>query len=138
MKLGKRNFFKILFLIYFLLYVVSPICYVENRLNEDNKITRETGYDVKNVVFIWELIVSKLLQQENLIDKPSNVRFLIKKPRAVLDTDNITKVTQTESTTYLDDPIPSLKPLIPLVQLPKPDSQDGFYLTFSGLSPPSV
>ncbi|MDA8214659.1 MAG: hypothetical protein M0Z64_05210, partial [Nitrospiraceae bacterium] len=70
MQRRKRHIITFLFLVYFLLYVVSPLCYAEDGLSEDSTITDAAKYDTPlipplsrgelkgGVRVIWELILS--------------------------------------------------------------------------------
>lgn len=128
-----------LFLTYFLLYVLSPFCYMANQSNENTAIAPKTKHNT-NIRVIWELVFLKLFQHEDTNDDSFNVRFLIKKSRAVLRTYNTLKMSQSELMVSAsdDDIIPFLKPLIPLLQFTKSYYKADFYTLFSGLSPPSV
>lgn len=44
---SKRHIITFLFLVYFLLYVVSPLCYAEDRISEESTITHSAKYDTK-------------------------------------------------------------------------------------------
>ncbi len=135
----KKHIFKFLFLVYFLFYVVSPLCYAKERLNEGDVIAHTTKHETKNIRVIWELILSKLFQQDNTEDNPSNVHFFIKKARAVLGSNNITKIAQSESAiSSLNEFSPPEESLIPLFQPIDLKPQDGIYSVSSGRSPPSV
>ena len=139
MNFWKKHILKVFFT-YFLVYVLSPFCYMGNLPNENTIIASKTRHDTRNIRVIWELVFSEFFQPEDANDSSSDVRFLIKKARAILRTDNILKVSQSELTVSAseDDSINFLEPLIQLLQFTKPDYKAGFYTLFSGLSPPSV
>lgn len=136
----KRRIFKFLLLIYFLIYVVSPLCYTGDQLYEDCIIIHETKNNTKNIVFIWGLIISKIFQQEDSADDPSdNVRLLLKKKRAVLWSNNTTKIKQSESAVSTPNEfISPIEPLRTLVELTNSTPQNSSHPSFSGLSPPIV
>lgn len=139
MNCRKRYIFTFLFLIYFLLYVVSPLCYAEERLSEGGLITHATKHNTKNIRVIWELILSGLFQKENPEDRGPDVHFLIKKARAVLSSSNILKTAQQESeSSYLSNFNFSGEVSPPLIHSVNIAPQKGFYRSFSGLSPPRV
>lgn len=139
MILGKRHIFGILFFIYFLLYVVSPFCYAEDRLNENSTVTHAAKYDIKKIRVIWELILSKLSQKEDAEDSHSGVHFFIKKARAVLSSNNTVKASQSESEVPpLNDHFPRVESVTFSAGVADADPQKGFYSSFSGLSPPRV
>lgn len=139
MNFWKKHILKVFFT-YFLVYVLSPFCYMGNQPNENTIIASKTRHDTRNIRVIWELVFSEFFQPEDANDSSSDVRFLIKKARAVLRTDNILKISQSELTVSAseDDSINFLEPLIPLLQFTKLYYKAGFYTLFSGLSPPSV
>lgn len=151
MNYRKRYFFTFLFLVYFLLYVVSPLCYANDRLSEGGLITHSTKHNTPlipplsrgelkgGVRVIWELILSGLFQKENPEDRGPDVHFLIKKARAVLSSSNILKTAQQESeSSYLSNFNFSGEVFSPLSHSVNIASQKGFYRSFSGLSPPRV
>ena len=134
----KRNIFNFLFLVYFLLYVISPICYAEDGLNEKFIIAHETKQDTKNLRVIWELILSKLLRKDYSENNDSGVQLIIKKARAVLSSNNITKTAQAEFEVADNAATPYAVSSDVLSPLADPKPQNGSYLSFSGLSPPVV
>ncbi len=139
MQRRKRHTITFLFLIYFLLYVVSPFCYAEDRISEDSTITHATKYNIKNIRVIWELIISKLSQKENAEDNSSGVQFFIKKARAVLSSNKTVKITQSESETLpIDDYSSRMESVTFFTEFTDADPQKIFYSSFSGLSPPFV
>lgn len=139
MNYRKKYFFTVLFLVYFLLYVVSPLCYANDRLSEEGLITHSTKHNTKNIRVIWELILSGLFQKENPEDRGPDVHFLIKKARAVLSSSNILKTAQQESeSSYLSNFSFSGEVFPPLSHSVNIAPQKGFYRSFSGLSPPRV
>lgn len=139
MNCRKRYIFIFLFLVYFLLYVVSPLCYAEDGLSEDSTITHAAKHDTKKIRVIWELILSKLSHKENAEDSRSGVHFFAKKARAVLSSNNIVKASQSESEVPpLNDHFPRMESVTFFTGFADADSQQGFYSSFSGLSPPSV
>lgn len=139
MQSRKRHIITLLFLVYFLLYVVSPLCYAEDGLSEDSTITHAAKYDIKNIRVIWELILSKLSQKEDREDNHSGVHFFIKKARAVLSSNNTVKTAQSESEVIsLDNLFPRVESVAFYIEFTDADPQQGFYSSFSGLSPPRV
>lgn len=139
MQSRKRHIITLLFLVYFLLYVVSPLCYAEEGLSEDSTITHAAKYDIKNIRVIWELILSKLSQKEDREYNHSGVHFFIKKARAVLSSNNTVKTAQSESEVIsLDNLFPRVESVAFYIEFTDADPQQGFYSSFSGLSPPRV
>jgi hypothetical protein len=139
MNCGKRYIFTFLFLFYFLLYVVSPLCYAEDRISKDSTITHAAKHNTKNIRVIWELILSKLSQKEDTEDSSSGVHFFIKKARAVLSSNNTAKAAQSESEVPpLNDYFQRIESVTFSAEFTDADPQQGFYSSFSGLSPPRV
>ncbi len=138
---GKRHIFGILFFIYFLLYIVSPLCYAKDRLSEldgDYAIAHTSKCDTKKICVVWELILSKLFQPKNDENNYSGIHFFIKKSPTVISSNNITKISHPEFTES-DNKIliySSPEPLIFIVQPKDNDHRDGFCCLSSGLSPP--
>lgn len=151
MNCRKRYIFTFLFLVYFLLYVVSPLCYAEDGLSEDSTITHAAKYNTPlipplsrgelkgGVCVIWELILSKLSQKEDREDSHSGLHFFIKKARAVLSSNNIVKAAQSESVVpQLNDHFLRIESVTFSSGVADADPQKGFYSSFSVLSPPCV
>lgn len=151
MNCRKRYILTFLFLVYFLLYVVSPLCYAEDGLSEDSTITHAAKYNTSlipplsrgelkgGVRVIWELILSRLSQKEDTEDSRSGLHFFIKKARAVLNLNNTVKAAQSESEVPpLSDYFPRIESITFSAGIADADPQCGFYSSFSGLSPPRV
>jgi len=137
MDIRRRHTFSLIFLVFFCCYVISPICYVNNRLNHTGEILNKKNFDIKRIGVVWEFLVSKLFNKENTEESRLNVKFLIKKACAVLSSNSIEKIsfvkyllcfaanfTTSEGSDASIDKLSS----------PSPDT--GYILTFSGLSPP--
>ncbi|MBI4687823.1 MAG: hypothetical protein HY756_08610 [Nitrospirae bacterium] len=125
-----------LFLVYFLFYVVSPVCCAGSQLTEDFAITSETSRNVNNVHIVWELIFLKLTKDKDAKD-PLNVHFLIKKKRAVLRTNNLLKIAQQElSVSTASADVVFLELTASLSNTIRPYHKDEPIILFSGLSPP--
>lgn len=139
MQSRKRHTITLLFIVYFILYVVSPLCYAEDRLSEDSTITHAAKYGIKNIRVIWELILSKLSQKEDREDNHSGVHFFIKKARAVLSSNNTVKAVKSESEVLsLNNLFPRVESVAFYIEFTDADPESGFYSSFSGLSPPRV
>ena len=118
---------------------MSPLCYADDELNGDITITHGAKQDTKNLRVIWELFLSKLLRKGYSENNDSGVRLIIKKARAVLNSNNIAKTAQTEfEAADFNAPSPYVAYTDALSQLADPKPQNGSYLSFSGLSPPVV
>jgi len=136
---GKKHIFGVLFFIYFLLYVVSPVCYAGDSVNEKIIITHGAKQNLKNLHVIWELILSKIAQKENSENNGSGVQFFIKKARAVLTSNNTVKAAQSESDVIsLDNLFSQMESVAFCIEFTDTDPRSGFYSSFSGLSPPRV
>jgi hypothetical protein len=138
MKFRKIKLLIFLLLAHFIFYAVSPICYTEEKLSEGGEIANKTEDGNKKVVFLWDLIVSKLLHHKNSSGSLPNIQILIKKARAILQTNTISKITQEYSASaekIFVSPVTQFQ--IPLIQTPCPIYKD-FVPLFSGLSPPTV
>jgi hypothetical protein len=138
MKFRKLKLLIFLLLTHFIFYAVSPICYTEDKLSEGGEIANKTENGNKKVVFLWDLIVSKLLYNKNSSENLPNIQILIKKARAILQTNTISKITQEYSASVekiFVSPVTQFQIL--LIQTPCPTYKD-FVPLFSGLSPPTV
>lgn len=138
MKFRKTKFLIFLFLTHFIFYAVSPICYAEDKLIENSSIASKTEDGDKKVVFMWDLIVSKLLCHKNSPESLPNIQILIKKARAILQTNTLTKITQEFSASaekiFVSHVAQCQILLIQTLCL----IYKHFVPLFSGLSPPSV
>jgi hypothetical protein len=138
MKFRKLKLLIFLLLTHFIFYAVSPICYTEDKLSEGGEIANKTENGNKKVVFLWDLIVSKLLYNKNSSENLPNIQILIKKARAILQTNTISKITQEYSASVekiFVSPVTQFQIL--LIQTSCPIYKD-FVPLFSGLSPPTV
>jgi hypothetical protein len=138
MKFRKLKLLIFLLLTHFIFYAVSPICYTEDKLSEGGEIANKTENGNKKVVFLWDLIVLKLLYHKNSSENLPNIQILIKKARAILQTNTISKITQEYSASVekiFVSPVTQFQIL--LIQTPCPTYKD-FVPLFSGLSPPTV
>ncbi|BCB95431.1 hypothetical protein JZK55_03530 [Dissulfurispira thermophila] len=138
MQRRRKHIITFLFLVYFFLYVVSPLCYAEDRLDEGSQISHAAKCNIKNIRIIWELVLSRLTQNENADDSNSGVKFFIKKARAVLSLNNIVKLLQESAVPPIDNCFLRTESVAFFAELADVSYQQGFYLSFSGLSPPQV
>lgn len=134
----KRHIFNFLFLFYFLFYAISPLCYSETQLDNPGAVTRETTHESKSIrLFLWEIIYSKIIQQKDASNNTCNIYF-IKKARAILGSDTITKITR-EYSAFTENTFILLETQLYITfTLILSSLYEGFYPLFSGLSPPSV
>ena len=137
MSFRKGNIIRLFFLVYFIIYVISPLCYAEDRLTESSAITRNAKYNIKNIRVIWELTLSRLFQKENQEDSRSGAHFFIKKARAVLCFNKSVKTLQPDSELpYLNSFVFNTENVSFLPPTKSIASQNLFLSIFSGLSPP--
>jgi hypothetical protein len=137
MDIRGKHTFSLIFLIFFCCYVISPICYVDNRLHHTGEILNKANFDIKRIGVVWEFLISKLFSKENSEDSRPNVRFLIKKARAVLSSNSIEKISFAKY--LLSFAVTFTNPEGSYASTDKLSSSSpdaGYILTFSGLSPP--
>lgn len=147
----KKNIIKFLLPVYFLLYIVSPLCYAEDRLSEDSSINHAAKYNAslpspltmgesgEGISVIWELILPNRSHKKDTEDRCPGVHFFIKKGRAVLSSKNTIKAAQLESEApSLTDYFPRIESVISSAGVVDAAPQHGFYSSFSGLSPPRI
>jgi len=134
----KGKIFIFLFIFYFLFYAVSPLSHSLTQLDGATVTTGEKNCETKGVYLLFgELIWSKLFQQEECPDSSGNNRLLIKKARAVLNSNDTVKTTQNYAianrNTFV---LPVTRAYADLPENPV-SLYESFYSLFSGLSPPS-
>ncbi|RJQ23970.1 MAG: hypothetical protein C4560_00625 [Nitrospiraceae bacterium] len=131
----RRRIIASLFSVYFLLYLLSPICYTEDGL--PGASVYQANLNTKSVRVIWELILSKHLTPEDAGSNQPNVQLLIKKARALVSSNNIVKPTPSKPAEfdYNDNTFPQNFFTLSY-QDTKPECRTGSYLSVSGISPP--
>lgn len=139
MKFRNSHIFHTLFLACFAFYVISPFCYIGKNIEENSISAYSTQQNSSRIGVVWELFFGTGAQQNSKEGSQSNVHFLIKKARAVLNSNNPEKIPLHESALcitvdhisldgYSDHPV-QLTPHFP---------DDVHPLSFSGLSPPAL
>lgn len=137
MPLFKRRIIAFLFSIYFLLYVLSPICFAEDGQAGNDAIFHQTNLSAKSIRVVWELMLSKHSARKEDENGRTNVQLLIRKARALVSSNNIIKLTPSESAEVDYNGINfSMNFYTPVERPAKPECRTGSYLSVSGLSPP--
>ena len=137
MNYSKAYVLRFLFLIYFLSYTISPLCYADTRIIKEHADSCGKKYEIENFgLLLWEVVFTKLFSGDDPIDNAGNDRLLLKKSRAVIN-DNILKAAP-EHTAVSEHNLlsPVIQLTIPLVSETAPLQYQGVYALFSGLSPP--
>jgi len=130
---------RFLFLIYFLSYTISPLCYADTRIIKEHADSCEKKYEIENFgLLLWEVVFTKLFPGDAPIDNAGNDRLLLKKSRAVIN-DNISKAAP-EHAVVVGKAFfsPAIQLSVPLVSDTSLLPCQGFHALFSGLSPPSI
>ncbi|MFA5354694.1 MAG: hypothetical protein WC291_10730 [Thermodesulfovibrionales bacterium] len=137
---GRRHIVSLAFLLCFLVYVLSPVCYAAESWDgpgEHGSITASKSPHKKTLHPVWQLLFAGG-KQDDAGDGPSTVRFLLKKARAVL----VTSKSQPEHEDLVVSPVTGVTPFespLPFVfSSPSPYPTKGALRSFSGLSPPCV
>jgi hypothetical protein len=138
MSFCKRRIIAFLFSVYFLLNVLSPICYTEDGPSENNATGYQTNLSTKSIRVIWELILSKHLTHKDAESSRPNVQLLIRKTRTLVSSNNIVELIPSESAEFDCNGITySRNSHASSDQRTKPEYRTGLYHSVSGLSPPS-
>ncbi|RJR16318.1 MAG: hypothetical protein C4581_10265 [Nitrospiraceae bacterium] len=123
-----------LFSIYFLLYVLSPFCFTKASLSDSS----ENAYQLKEIRVVWELFLSGTDKQKDAEDSGHSVQLLIKKARALVNKNSPAKFNPSDSAELIFNLIDfSPKYFASVPGHVKHEYRTGFYLSLSGLSPPS-
>ena len=140
----KKHTFKLLLVIYFLLYSISPLTYTlsDKQIPESIHATNRKSSSIKNVhILLWEFFIERLSSPEENPRSPGQASILIKKKRALAPEDASGKLALFKNTSV---PKACYKPLAPstysLNILPTniPGLYKGFNPLYAGNSPPSV
>ena len=140
-KKNKQVILSSLFLIYYVVYAISPLSYtfsvkkIVDRIGEAN----EMSASLNNLnIFLLEVLCSKIDSTKKIDDTDSTVMVLIRKSRAILPENADVKFAPLENlllfghiTPFIDNPSSRL-----LVSSDKGNSIWGFNPLHSGLSPP--
>ncbi len=138
----KGHVFALLFLLYYVTFVVSPLTYNQQlRESDETYVLHDksaTPFFHLNV-FFWELLCYGLDSSREIDNDSTTARVLIKRPRAVLRNNDISlKVFSSESFAYHEYCLPilaysSLQTIIPADEKIPPGEVSPLY---SGNSPP--
>ena len=139
-----NRFFKLLLVIYFLAYSISPISYTLPDKQERGHIyaTNKESSSIKSVhILLWEFFAEKLSSLEENSHDDGNASILIKKKRALAPEDASGKLSWCKITSVPKD---RYKPLAPttyslnVLSANIPGIYNGFNPIYAGNSPPSV
>jgi len=141
---NKQIIFTTLFLIYFIVYAISPLSGTFTGKSDitNSSVPRRAVSFAENLhIWSWELIFSEFSEKDNSSHSPSRVGVLIRKARAIIPEDTVMKSLPLEKNVLIP------KNLLPLpVDLPSGvtvffsigRNLKGFCSLYSGLSPPFV
>ncbi len=131
----------LLFLLCFITYAVSPLSftYTENSKPLDVQVDRSLLSGEVLHIFLLELICSELSPKDDIKDVNSRFKILLRKLRAILSENKAVKLMDPGDIPACAAAIPS--PAHPFLftvsQLNMLKTHNGFYPSYSGLSPPS-
>jgi len=133
-----KKVLKLLFVSWFLFYAVSPLSYHLAQLEDTPAITKKTDRGANGLrLFLGELMWSKLFQQEKSKDSPENNRVIIKKARAISNSNNdFTKLKDGYAVPARNLHVFSSTLLSASTVKYPPLYHSSYYGKFSGLSPP--
>jgi hypothetical protein len=140
----KKQFSRLLLVIYFLAYSISPITYTlsDKRGPEQIYATNKGSSSIKSVhLLLWEFFIEKLSSLEDNSHDDGNASILIKKKRALAPEDASGKLSLFKNTSVLQDHCNPLAPTTySLYVLPANTCGicKGFNPLNAGNSPPSV
>lgn len=140
----KKQFFKLLLVIYFLVYSISPLTYTfsDKRVPVSIYAANKISSSVKNVhMLLWEVFIERLSPAEEHSHNNGNASILIKKKRAIAPESASGQLSLFKNTSVPED---SFNPLAPtkyrlnLLSENTPGIYKGFNPLYAGNSPPSV
>lgn len=140
----KNRFFKLLLVIYFLAYSISPLTYTlsDKQVPRSVYSTNKESASVKSVhILLWEFFIEKLSSMEENSHNDRNASILIKKKRALAPENASGKLSSFKNASVPKD---CYNPLAPttysLNVLPANilGIYKGFNPLYAGNSPPSV
>jgi len=141
MHFQKRHILTLLFSAYFLLYVLSPLCFAQDGLHDDSPVVYKTYPNTKNIRVIWELILTNIYKkgQDNNGNRQAHVQLLLKKAKALVNSGSTVKLSKSVSAEIFPGDIWSYPGYAAsFVPFEKPLFQGFTCLLSSGLSPPAV
>lgn len=136
---------RFLFTLYFIIFAFSPLTYAYTKSHPDKSFIADTTNNVSSInVLFLDLLCSSfnsLEKQDHAEDSPSG-RFLLKKKRAIISTNDELKLIQSDNLViiekYLSLPVcPSVATKFPQ-NIQNQKALNGFRLLYTGLSPPSL
>ncbi|RJQ56807.1 MAG: hypothetical protein C4526_00865 [Nitrospiraceae bacterium] len=137
MNILKKNIFILLFSVYFLFYILSPLCLAEDGIPESSSDSFKTTLNAKNIRVIWEMVLSDFFSSSEDESGRANVHILIKKARALVSSNSIVKQTPSESSEFDCSDFAFTRGFYSLSdRYTKPEYRTGSYSSVSGLSPP--
>lgn len=139
MRFRKRHALTMLFSVYFLLYVLSPFCFTKVSLSDSSENAYQLNLSIKELRVVWELFLSGTDKQNDTEDSGHSVQLLIKKARALVNKNSPAKFNPSDSAEFVFNLIDfSPKYFASVPGHVKHEYRTGFYLSLSGLSPPSL
>ncbi|OGW32426.1 MAG: hypothetical protein A2X54_08115 [Nitrospirae bacterium GWF2_44_13] len=139
----KRFILRLLFLILFSFYTISPIAYVYASENiEKNIHNSDETYSLseKFSIYLWELIYTQLASTDNDEDTDTTTRLLLKKKRAIIPK-NISPISQHIENFSLAENyfvLPSCSPIRFFIEHNASKPFRGAQSLHSGHSPPRI
>jgi hypothetical protein len=140
----KKQFSRLLLVIYFLAYSISPITYTFPDKQEPGHIyaTNKESSSIKSAhILLWEFFIEQLSSLEGNSRDNGNASILIKKKRALAPEDASGKLTWFKITSVPKDRYNPLAPTtcsLNVLSANIPDIYNGFNTIYAGNSPPSV
>ena len=140
----KKQVFKLLLVIYFLVYSISPVTYTfsDKQVREGIYSTNKKPSSIKSIhILLWELFIERLSSIEENSGNNGNASILVKKKRAIIPESISGKLSLFKTTSVTKDSYNLLAPTAhSLNVLPENilDIYKGFNPLYAGNSPPSV
>jgi len=109
----KKQFFKLLLVIYFLAYSISPLTYTlsDKQVSQRIHATNKESSNIKSVhILLWEFFIERLTSMEENSHNDGNASVLIKKKRALAPENESEKLYLFKNTSVPKD---SYNPLAP-------------------------
>jgi len=140
----KNRFFKLLLVIYFLAYSISPLTYTlsDKQVPKSVYSTNKDSSSIKSVhILLWEFFIERLSSWEENSHNDGKASILIKKKRALAPEDASGKLSLFKNTSVPKD---SYNPSAPttyglnVLSANIPGIYNGFNPIYAGNSPPSV
>jgi hypothetical protein len=140
----KKQFFKLLLVIYFLVYSIFPLTYTlsDRQVSESVYATNKKSSNIKSDhILLRELFIERLSFTEENSHNNGNASILIKKKRAIVPENTSGKLSLFKNTSVLEDFNDPLAPTTYSLNI-LPENilsiYKGFNPLYAGNSPPSV